>query len=158
MLGRKSKQDHLLYLVGALARFSLNVQMHGNRDNNLQRPNLCTYYGSSIHGCIRCYTRVIWFKGVLGELGFAYVDPITLYIDSTSQSRSMISGGWLKEHCGTGARSCCRTCKDVLTKALTLELCQSCSKCHWIEISEKRSYSGGLASTLASWHQHTIMG
>ena len=31
--------------------------------------------------------ELIWIKGVLGELGFAYVDPITLYIDSTSAIR-----------------------------------------------------------------------
>ena len=80
----RSKQDQLSYLVGALARISLEFQMHDNRDNNLQWLNLCIYHGSRIHGYIRCYTRVIWIKGVLGELGFAYVDPIILYIiDST---------------------------------------------------------------------------
>ena len=28
--------------------------------------------------------ELIWIKGVLGEIGFKYVDPITLYMDSKS--------------------------------------------------------------------------
>ena len=28
--------------------------------------------------------ELIWIKGVLGEIGFNYVDPITLYMDSKS--------------------------------------------------------------------------
>lgn len=84
--------------------------------------------------------ELIWIKGVLGELGFAYVDPITLYMDSksaislaknpTHHKRSKhidIKYHWLREHTyeeGTIHLEHCGTeemVADVLTKALAFE-------------------------------------
>ena len=84
--------------------------------------------------------ELIWIKGVLGELGFNYVDPITLYMDSksamslaknpTHHKRSKhidIKYHWLREHTfeeGTIYLEHCGTeemIADVLTKALAFE-------------------------------------
>ena len=84
--------------------------------------------------------ELIWIKGVLGELGFAYVDPITLHMDSksaislaknpTHHKRSKhidIKYHWLREHTyeeGTIHLEHCGTeemVADVLTKALAFE-------------------------------------
>ena len=84
--------------------------------------------------------ELIWIKGVLGEIGFDYVDPITLYMDSksamslaknpTHHKRSKhidIKYHWLREHTyeeGTIHLEHCGTedmVADVLTKALAFE-------------------------------------
>ena len=84
--------------------------------------------------------ELIWIKGVLGEIGFNYVDPITLYMDSksamslaknpTHHKRSKhidIKYHWLREHTyeeGTIHLEHCGTedmVADVLTKALAFE-------------------------------------
>ena len=84
--------------------------------------------------------ELIWIKGVLGEIGFNYIDPITLYMDSksamslaknpTHHKRSKhidIKYHWLREHTdeeGTIHLEHCGTedmVADVLTKALAFE-------------------------------------
>jgi hypothetical protein len=85
--------------------------------------------------------ELIWIKGVLSEVGFDYVDPIILHMDSksamalaknpTHHKRSKhidIKYHWLREHTyesGTVQIEHCKTenmVADVMTKALTTEL------------------------------------
>ena len=85
--------------------------------------------------------ELIWTKGVISEMGFNYVDPMTLFMDSksamalaknpTHHKRSKhidIKYHWLREHTyenGTVELEHCITedmVADVMTKALAFEL------------------------------------
>jgi len=82
----------------------LEGQWNGNRNYNLpwKREYMAAF------GAIQ---ELIWIKGVLGEIEFNYIDPITLYMDSksaislaknpTHHKRSKhieIKYHWLREH------------------------------------------------------------
>ena len=108
--------------------------------------------GGRIHGCFCAIQELIWTKGVLGEIGFDYVGPMILHMDSqnamalarnpTHHKRSKhidIKYHWLRKHTyesGTVDLTHCKTedmVADVTTKTFGFEATrETSSEYFWV--------------------------